>query len=262
MQISSFPQGSPEWLNERSGAITASCFEMAITKVNGLNEQQRTYVQALLEGRSVETAKGLAGYKSAPTAQCIQKALDLRTLDVGEYSDKAKDYAFRLACERIAKQPLADEFETYAMRRGREYEEGCRLLHEDALGYSVQLATFVKTDDGHFGCTPDALAEDDELGGGGAEYKCFYAADKVRPILLEDDWGVVKAQVQGCLWLTGLKWWDQCLYFPALRPVGMHFKRLRVARDEQYIETLEAELVAFDRLVEDFVTRICATGSR
>lgn len=247
MIISNFPHGSPEWHLERAGCITASMFHLvrASAKVDGLNAQQTIYVRALLDGKPLEAAKGIAGYKSAPTAKAIEKALDLKTTDVGEYSDKALDYAFRLACERIAGVPLDDQFETYAMRRGRELEEDCRLLHEKALGEAVELATFLKTEDGKFGCTPDSLCSDD----GGAEYKCFYAADKVRPILLDNKWHDTLDQVQGCIAISGRAWWDICLYFPALKSIDKDFRRIRVERDEAFIEKLWTDLLAFDKLV-------------
>ena len=239
-------QGSPEWHQARSGVITASNFLMIRSKVGGLDDTQRTYVQAILQGETDKQARENAGYKAAPSGVAVAKAINLGTLDVGDWSDAAKNYAFRLACERIAGEPLdGDQFETFAMRRGRELEEVCRIRHEAAIGQIVDLAGFVVTEDGKFGASADSLIGDD----GGAEYKCFYAPEKVRPILTADDWGDVQDQVQGCLWLTGRKWWDMCLYFPALASVGKDFTRRRVMRDDNYIEKLEADLVEFDRLV-------------
>lgn len=255
MIICTEPQGSQEWLDERSGTISASNFLMVRTKVNGLDDKQRVYVQALLDGKPLEAAKSIAGYKSAPTASAITRALDLKTVDVGEWSDKAKNYAFRLACERIAGKALpSDTYETFAMQRGRELEEACRLRHEADIGGAVDLASFVKTEDGKFGCTPDGLIDDD----GGCEYKAFYAPEKVRPILIDNDWGDVVDQVQGSLWLTGRKWWDMCLYFPSLASEGKDYRRVRVTRDEAYIENLEKVLVEFDRLVVHWEERIRA----
>lgn len=171
----------------------------------------------------------------------------------GDYSAAAKGYAFRLACERIAGSPLVDDqFETYAMRRGRELEETCRRLHEAAIGEIVDLAGLVTTEDNRFGASADSLIGQH----GGAEYKCFYAPDKVRPILVDNDWGDIADQVQGCLWITGRKWWDQCLYFPALDSIGRGFTRRRVERDEAYIESLEQDLVQFDALVESYKTEV------
>lgn len=171
----------------------------------------------------------------------------------GDHSAAAKNYAFRLACERIAGAPLDDDtFETYSMRRGREMEEECRRRHEAEIGQIVDLAGFVTTEDRKFGCSADSLIDRD----GGAEYKCFYAPDKVRPILAEDDWGDILDQVQGCMWVTGRKWWDMCLLFPALDCIGRGFTRKRIARDEEYIDSLESDLLLFDGLVCQWVEKL------
>jgi hypothetical protein len=245
MMIYECAQGSPEWHKARCGVISASNFWLVRAKVGTLDDRQRVYVQARLEGETDKQAMERAGYKAKPSAASVAEALQRETLNVGEWSDAAKNYAFRLACERIGGQPLDDPFETFAMRRGRELEEECRKRHELLLGYAVDLAGFITTEDGRFGCSADSLVGLD----GGAEYKAFYAAEKVRPILTSDDWGDVRDQVQGCLWLSGRKWWAQCLLFPPLASVGKDFTHRLVERDDNYIEGLEADLLEFDGLV-------------
>lgn len=247
-------QGTPEWHQDRAGVCTASMFSTVRAKVGLLTEQQQVYVRAIQAGFSQSSAMDAAGYKAKPKAQAIDKALAGEP--VGDWSDAAKNYAFRLACERIAGMPLDDgQFETYAMRRGREMEETCRRLHEVAIKQIVDLAGFVTTDDRKFGCSADSLIGND----GGAEYKSFYAPEKVRPILTADDWGDVQDQVQGCMWITGRKWWDQCLYAPFLESVGKHFTCRRVMRDDNYIERMEVDLIDFDRLVCEWESRLRGT---
>jgi hypothetical protein len=73
----------------------------------------------------------------------------------------------------------------------------------------------------------------------------------VRPILIDNNWGTIMDQVQGCLWITGRKWWDMCLYIPALVTVDRHFTCQRVARDDNYIEQMEMDLMEFDQLVTE-----------
>lgn len=246
------PQGSQEWANDRAGVITASMFAIVRAKVNGLNDQQKTYVDALQIGHSEKEAQALAGYKAAPRSTTIARALAGE--EVGEYSEAAKNYAFRLAVERIYGASTEEAFETWQMRRGKELEEPCRIRHERDIGTYVELATFIKTDDNKFGCSADALIDED----GGAEYKCFLAPDKLRPIIIDNDWGDITDQVQGSLWLTGRKWWDQCLYCPPLANAGKDFTRLRVARDEKYIEELEADMTVFEQLVTEWEARLRA----
>jgi hypothetical protein len=250
MQVFEVVQGTQEWNELRAGAITASMFSTIRAKVGMPNEQQQKFIDAACANGNTDfrEAARIAGYKSVPTAACITKALSGEK--VGEWSDAAKNYAFRLACERIGNAPLDETFETWAMRRGRELEEECRKRHEQDISMFVDLAGFVKTEDGKFGCSADSLIEPD----GGAEYKCFYAPDKVRPIITGDDWGDIMDQVQGCMWITGRKWWDMCLYFPALASVEKDFTRKRIMRDDNYIESLEQDLMEFESLVSEWQT--------
>lgn len=245
MIIYTSEQGSLQWKMDRAGAITASRFVDVRAKVGMLDPRQQAFVEARLSGKTESEAKEIAGYKSAPKAISIQKALDGEP--VGDWSDAAKNYAFRLAAERIGGVALDDsEFETWAMRRGREMEEPCRLRHEADIGEIVELAGFITTDDGKFGCSADAFVGVD----GGGEYKCFTAPEKLRPIYFDNDWGDVMDQVQGGMWIAGKAWWDSCLYCPALESIGLDFVRQRHYRDDNYIEAMERDLVEFDRYVE------------
>lgn len=239
-------QGSPEWHEARAGCITASMFSTIRKTVGGLDMKQQVYVAAIQAGQTVKEAMDEAGYKAVPKAKAVHDAIEGKP--VGDYSEEAKNYAFRLAVERISGEPLDDGFETWQMRRGHELEEDCRIRHEQDIEDLVQLAGFVQTDDGKFGCSADSLIGHD----GGAEYKCFIAPDKLRRIVVENDWGDIADQVQGCLWLTGRKWWDMCLYCPPLANAGKDFIRKRVERDDEYIESLEQDLIAFEGLVSDW----------
>ncbi|WP_186084836.1 lambda exonuclease family protein [Burkholderia gladioli] len=170
----------------------------------------------------------------------------------GDYSAKAKEYAFRLAIERISGEPLDEGFETWQMRRGHELEPEARMEHEAQTGLFVKRAGFVTTDDGLFGASADGLIDPD----GGSEYKCFVAPDKLRPILLDGDVKDVMEQAQGCMWLCRANWWHVGLYCPALASVGRQFTLIEVKRDETFIEAMEADLIKFERLVTEYETRL------
>ena len=133
MIIVNCEQGSEAWHKSRAGVITASMFATARSKVNGLDEKQQKYVDAIRAGSSEAAARELAGYKAPPRSETVQRAIE--GLPVGEFSDGAKAYAFRLAIERISGEPLDEGFETYAMRRGRELEPAARLEHELHTGH-------------------------------------------------------------------------------------------------------------------------------
>lgn len=240
-------QGSPEWHKARAGAITASMFAEVRKRVNGLNEQQASYVAAIHSGATEAEAMQAAGYKAAPRAQVVKDALASKK--VGDFSDAAKDYAFRLAIERISGQPLDEAgFSTFAMRRGQELEQDARDAHAFFRDVVVQTAGFVVTADGKFGASADGLIGRD----GGAEYKCLIDPARIREIVLSGDIDEFKDQVQGGMWITGRRWWHFCLYCPALASVGKALTVFDVPRDDNYIEALESDLLEFDTLVCEY----------
>ncbi|MCG6574912.1 recombinase [Pseudomonas sp. AF32] len=250
MIIINCAQGSEAWLKERAGCITASMFSTARSKVNGLTAQQRTYVDAILAGHSESRARDLAGYKTGPKAEVVQRALDGEM--VGEPSNAALSYAFELAVERIGGAPLDGGFETWQMRRGHELEPDARMEHELQTGLIVTQVGLVKTDDGVFGASADGFIGED----GGSEYKCFLAPDKLRAFHIDNDASDVIDQVQGCMWITGRKWWHIGMYCPLLKPVGRQLWLREFKRDDDYIEKLEEDLWQFKLLVDEYEQKL------
>lgn len=249
-------QGSLEWHQARAGAITASMFSVAREKVGTLNEQQQKYVNSVLAGMSEKEAAEAAGYRSVPRSEGIQKAL--KGGQVGDYSNAAKDYAFRLAVERISGEPLDEGFSTWAMRRGNELEPEARAAHEAQIEMLITPTGLVTTDDGLFGASADGLINND----GGSEYKCLVDPARIRSIIIDHDLEQFTDQIQGCMWLTGRKWWHHVLYCPALKVAGKELIIHPMQRDEAYIEELETDLLAFNQLVEQYKAQILdsATG--
>lgn len=239
-------QGNDLWHKSRAGKITASKFALCRTKVDGLDARQQAYVDALLSGKTEAAAKVIAGYKSTPTSDGIRRALEGEK--VGKPSDAALAYAFRLAIERISGEPLDEGFETWAMDRGHELEPEARRRHEVETGLCVQRVGFVMTDDERFGASLDGVIDDD----GAAEYKCFIDPAKLRAIHMDGDVSEVRDQAQGCLWVTGRRWIDVVCYCPALAACGKDLWRLRVARDDDFIEAMESDLVEFMRIVDQY----------
>lgn len=173
----------------------------------------------------------------------------------GDFSAVAKRYAFKLAIERISGELLTeDKYETWEMRRGRELEPEARLAHEQAKGILVEQVGLVKTSDGLFGSSADGFIGDDR----GAEYKCFVSPESLMPILLDGDISDCTDQIQGGMWITGRKYWDFVLYCPALKKVGKDLTVFNVARDDDYIEKMEKDLLEFNRLVEGYKIKLAA----
>lgn len=255
MIVHKVTQGSEDWHRVRAGAVTASMIDAIRAKVGMLTEQQATYVAAIKKGIPEAGALVAAGYQKKPTAEAIQKAL--AGMPVGDWSDTAKNYAFKLAIERITGNPLGDdEFTMWQAVRGQKLEDEARMEHELAADVMVDQVGFVTTDDGKFGASADGWIGED----GGAEYKCYLATSKLRPILLDGDTSFVFGQCQMNMAITGRKWWHFGLYLPDLRPINRHFTLIKIDRDDAWIEGMWADLLDFDKLVEGYRARLLDSG--
>lgn len=168
----------------------------------------------------------------------------------GEWQSAARDYAFKLAIERISGEPLRDEsFEPWEARRGRELEPEARAQHAFLHDLDIENGGVAVTHCGRFAASADGLIEPN----GGAEYKAFLNPAKLRPLLLADQMpDETWAQIQGGLWVTGRQWWHLGLYCPALAPIGRDLTVIPVQRDPEYINELEVALFELDALVEHY----------
>lgn len=244
-------QGSDEWHQARAGVITASMFKVARQRVSGLTELQQKFVDAIRAGESDVAAAETAGYKSKPKrTETMERAI--MGLPIGDHSEAAKNYAFRLAVERISGLPLDEGFSTWQMRRGNDLEPAARRRHEEEAGVIVERVGFITTMDGVFGASADGLIGEDK----GSEYKCLVSPDGLREVLLNNDISEFIDQVQGCMWITGRKAWHFGLYCPALSPVGADFTWREVARDDDYIEALEQDLLQFRALANQYHSKL------
>lgn len=255
MKIIECNQGSEEWHRARAGCITASMFEIARSRTGGLDAKQQAYVDAVRDGHSEAVAMQKAGYKAAPKADAVRRAL--LGEKVGDFSEAARNYAFRLAIERISGEPLDEGFQTWQMKRGNDLEPEARMEHEMQSGLFVQKAGFVTSDDGWFGASADGLVDPD----GGCEYKCFLAPEKLRAFHIDGDITTVVDQVQGGMWLTGRKWWHIGLYCPALEPAGKQLWWRQFERDDAYVLNLEADLLEFKDLVVNYENTLRAEAA-
>lgn len=173
-----------------------------------------------------------------------------RGKDKGKPNAQARKYAFAVALERIAGQPMGGGYETWQMRRGRELEPQARALHAFQHDLSIEEAGFITTSCGRFGASADGLIGTD----GGAEYKCFLDPDKIREIAIDGDPSLVADQMQGGMAITGRQWWHLGLYCPDLWTVGRELTVIPMARDDDYIDELMADLRQFDELVQHYAS--------
>lgn len=198
-----------------------------------------------------------AGVITASMVKIARKLSMASGPNKGGPGEECKNYAFRLAVERIAGEPLQDDkFETYAMRRGHELEPDARRAHE-RLGVVVRRAGFVTTDDGRIGASVDGLIDPN----GAAEYKCLVSPEGLREILLNGSLDDFQDQMQTGLLVTEREFMHFGLYCPALEAIGQDFTLRIVRRDEFYIKGLRRDLATFKQMVDDYEGQLRNRGA-
>lgn len=152
-------------------------------------------------------------------------------------------YAMDVARERIGGS-APSKFQNAAMRTGTEQEPFARAMYEARTGHMVDEAGFYLSDDAVFGLSPDGLIDDD----GVLEIKTMVSSDTLFTAVADGDVSAYMDQCHGYLWLLGRKWVDLVLWVPDLSHMAIH----RIDRDEDYIEAMETDLMAFSRLVTQY----------
>jgi hypothetical protein len=164
---------------------------------------------------------------------------------IGKPSAKCIAYAAQVAVERIAQRPIDRMFESWQMREGKEQEPHARNAYDVETGHVVQEVGAIATDDDLFLYSPDGLIANDGL----LEIKTLLSADVILRVIGNGDLSEYRDQCLGGLWLTGREWLDLVLWAPALEPIGRALTIKRITRDDDEIEALEADLLAFAAMV-------------
>ena len=161
----------------------------------------------------------------------------------GQPSKACLGYAMDVARERIG-GIAPSKFQNQAMRIGTEQEPFARAMYEARTGHMVDEAGLYLSDDAVFGLSPDGLVNDD----GVIEIKTMVGSDTLFTAVADGDVSAYMDQCLGYLWLLGRQWVDLVIWTPDLNHMAIH----RITRDENAIEALEADLMAFARLVTQY----------
>ena len=161
----------------------------------------------------------------------------------GQPSKACLGYAMDVARERIGGS-APSKFQNAAMRTGTEQEPFARAMYEARTGHMVDEAGFYLSDDAVFGLSPDGLIDDD----GVLEIKTMVSSDTLFTAVADGDVSAYMDQCHGYLWLLGRQWVDLVLWAPDLNHMGIK----RITRDEDAIEAMEADLIAFAKLVTQY----------
>lgn len=183
----------------------------------------------------------LAARKGCITGSRFKDCRD--KLKGGQPSKACLAYAMDIARERVGGDAPA-KFQNAAMRIGNEQESSARFAYERRTGNLVEEVGFFTTEDGLYGLSPDGLIDDD----GVLEIKTMVSSDTLFTAMADGDLSAYMDQCLGYLWLLGRQWVDLVLWAPDLD----HMTIKRITRDEDAIEQLEADLMAFARLVQNY----------
>jgi predicted phage-related endonuclease len=167
----------------------------------------------------------------------------------GEPTAKARLYAMDVARERAGGR-AGDTFQNAAMRFGTEQEPYARSAYEARTGNLVDEAGFITTDDRKFGVSVDGLVDEDGI----VEIKTMVSSDTLFTAVVERDLSAYIDQINGGLWLLGRKWCDLVLWAPDLPTRRLTV--IRINRNDDHIQKLEDDLVAFERRVCEYESKL------
>jgi hypothetical protein len=165
-----------------------------------------------------------------------------------------KKYMLKIVTERLTGK-VAESFSNAHTDRGTEQEPFARMAYEFTTGNIVEEVGFVPHSSIMAGCSPDGLIGTD----GGCEIKSVLPHIQIETIQAGGYPSGHRAQVQGCLWLTGREWFDFCSYSPDL-PDNLSLYVYRVERDEDYIKALELEVGIFLLEVDQMYQKLLNWG--
>lgn len=160
-----------------------------------------------------------------------------------------KNYLADLVVERLTGKKT-ESFTNAAMQWGVDQEPLARAEYEVKTGNFVDQVAFVDHPTiANFGCSPDGLVGDDGL----IEIKCPNTATHIDYVMQDKVPTKYIPQIQCQLAVTGRKWCDFVSFDPRL-PDGLQILIVRLERDDEYIEKLEARVVKFLDEVNSAVT--------
>lgn len=164
----------------------------------------------------------------------------------GTPSSSAESYINDLIAELITGESTPFHV-TEWMQRGTELEPFARMNYELETDREVTEVGFCMHDILRCGVSPDGLIGDD----GGIEIKCPKPSTHVKYLRKGTLPSEYKAQVMGCLWITGREWWDFMSYHPQMPNL-----LIRVHRDDEYINQLERLVTHACQIIEKEVAEI------
>lgn len=150
------------------------------------------------------------------------------------------DYLMQLVTERLTGQQESG-LNSYALQWGKDAEPFARAEFEAETGLIVREAPFIKHQTINWvGCSPDGFVG----AKAGYESKCPKNSSVHLATIRDGMPAEHKPQVQGCMWVTGREEWHFVSFDPRMPP-HLRLHREIIKRDDDYIQTMEAEVIKF-----------------
>ena len=178
-----------------------------------------------------------------PTASSFNKLIT----STGKPSTQAATYINTLIAERVTGE-RSETHTSPAMERGTELEADAVAWYELLTDNVVVETGFHRHPDVACGASPDGLVGDGE---GCLEIKCPMASTHVANLRKNAVPSQYVPQIQGQMWVLGLKWCDFVSYHPQLPPT-----LIRVTRDEGFIEALAEQVRKASNIIEEEATKL------
>ena len=127
-----------------------------------------------------------------------------------------------------------DDYKSYHMQRGNEFEHRARTIYELETGNEVKQVGFVELDE-HIGCSPDGLVGDNGL----IEIKNFSDSKFMELLITKKVEAKYINQMQFQMYVTGREWVDFFVFNPNF---DTNFFLLRVNRSEGAMDDIKVAL--------------------
>lgn len=188
-----------------------------------------------------------------PTASMFGKIV---TTKKAELSAQAHSYALRLVAERLLNTPatlFGGDYSGPWMERGKDMEPLAVAQYQFQFEVETIPVSFITTDDGRIGCSPDRLVVSEkriglEIKSPSPQVHLGYLLDGV-----DDDY---KPQIQGQLLVGEFERVDLYSYNPSMPPA-----LIQTVPDEPYVAKLRAALLRFVDILDDMTERAKAIGA-
>ena len=166
-------------------------------------------------------------------------------------SASRRNYRTELLVQRLTGQP-GESFTNAAMEWGTATEPLARIAYEAEMGVFVNQVAFIDHPNiVQFGCSPDGLIAQDGL----IEIKCGNTATHIDWMLDGKPPAKYIPQMQCQMAVTGRQWCDFVSFDPRL-PDDLQLFVVRLERDQEYIEAMEAEVKKFLSEVDEMFTKL------